>query len=167
MAPAHDESQYWEAEEGRSLSSRPTWSTKWVLGQPRLYRETYLNKHEQRRSNSKIFFKNNEIKSLTFPGSEVDSISNSVKPLGLHDLFRRLESSQSQDGQTAMGTFLLRLDLSGIIIQCAVPLMAAFPFIPRCVQKKGKWIFHRNVCLQHCLVQITEKGVFWKSLCFY
>jgi hypothetical protein len=28
----------WEAEEGRSLSLRPTWSTKQVLGLPRLHR---------------------------------------------------------------------------------------------------------------------------------
>jgi hypothetical protein len=30
----------WEAEAGRFLSSRPAWSTKWVPGQPGLYRET-------------------------------------------------------------------------------------------------------------------------------
>jgi hypothetical protein len=30
----------WEAEAGRSLSLRPAWSTKWVPGQPELYRET-------------------------------------------------------------------------------------------------------------------------------
>jgi hypothetical protein len=29
-----------EAEAGRFLSSRPAWSTKWVPGQPGLYRET-------------------------------------------------------------------------------------------------------------------------------
>jgi hypothetical protein len=28
-----------EAEAGRFLSLRPAWSTKWVLGQPELYRE--------------------------------------------------------------------------------------------------------------------------------
>ena len=30
----------WEAEAGGFLSSRPAWSTKWVSGQPGLYRET-------------------------------------------------------------------------------------------------------------------------------
>ena len=30
----------WEAEEGGFLSLRPAWSTKWVPGQPGLYRET-------------------------------------------------------------------------------------------------------------------------------
>jgi hypothetical protein len=30
----------WEAEAGGFLSSRPAWSTKWVPGQPGLYRET-------------------------------------------------------------------------------------------------------------------------------
>jgi hypothetical protein len=30
----------WEAEAGRSLTSRPAWSTKWVPGQPGLHRET-------------------------------------------------------------------------------------------------------------------------------
>jgi hypothetical protein len=30
----------WEAEAGGFLSLRPVWSTKWVPGQPGLYRET-------------------------------------------------------------------------------------------------------------------------------
>jgi hypothetical protein len=30
----------WEAEAGEFLNSRPSWSTKWVLGQPGIYRET-------------------------------------------------------------------------------------------------------------------------------
>jgi hypothetical protein len=30
----------WKAEAGGFLSSRPAWSTKWVPGQPGLYRET-------------------------------------------------------------------------------------------------------------------------------
>jgi hypothetical protein len=33
-----------EAETGRFLSSRPAWSTKWVPGQPGLYRETLTRK---------------------------------------------------------------------------------------------------------------------------
>ena len=33
-----------EAETGRFLSPRPVWSTKWVPGQPRLYRETLCQK---------------------------------------------------------------------------------------------------------------------------
>ena len=36
---AHDfNPSIWEAEAGRSLSSRPVWSKKWVLGQPGLPR---------------------------------------------------------------------------------------------------------------------------------
>jgi hypothetical protein len=34
----------WEAEAGGFLSSRPAWSTKWVPGQPGLYRETLSRK---------------------------------------------------------------------------------------------------------------------------
>jgi hypothetical protein len=34
----------WEAEAGRFLSSRPAWSTKWVPGQPGLYRKTLSGK---------------------------------------------------------------------------------------------------------------------------
>jgi hypothetical protein len=37
----------WEAEAGRFLSSRPAWSTEWVLGQPELYRETLSWKNKQ------------------------------------------------------------------------------------------------------------------------
>jgi hypothetical protein len=33
-----------EAEAGRFLSSRPAWPTKWVPGQPGLYRETLYRK---------------------------------------------------------------------------------------------------------------------------
>ena len=37
-------SSTWEAEAGGFLSSRPTWSTKWIPGQPGLYRETLSQK---------------------------------------------------------------------------------------------------------------------------
>ena len=37
----------WEAEAGVFLSSRPCWSTEWVPGQPRLYRETLSQKIKQ------------------------------------------------------------------------------------------------------------------------
>jgi hypothetical protein len=36
-----------EAETGRFLSSRPAWSTEWVLGQPGLHRETLSRKNKQ------------------------------------------------------------------------------------------------------------------------
>jgi hypothetical protein len=36
-----------EAEAGGFLSSRPAWSTKWVPGQPGLYRETLSRKNKQ------------------------------------------------------------------------------------------------------------------------
>jgi hypothetical protein len=38
----------WEAEEGGSLSSRPAWSTEWILGQPGLHRETLSQKEKKR-----------------------------------------------------------------------------------------------------------------------
>jgi hypothetical protein len=38
-----------EAEVGRFLSSRPAWSTKWVPGQPGLYRETLSRKTKKKR----------------------------------------------------------------------------------------------------------------------
>jgi hypothetical protein len=43
-----------EAEAGRFLSSRPAWSTKWVPGQPGLYRET-LSRGEKKKSDSLEF----------------------------------------------------------------------------------------------------------------
>jgi hypothetical protein len=43
VAPAFNPST-WEAEAGGFLSSRPAWSTKWVPGQPGLYRETLSQK---------------------------------------------------------------------------------------------------------------------------
>jgi hypothetical protein len=39
----------WEAEAGGFLSSRPVWSTKWVPGQPGLYRETLSRKTKRER----------------------------------------------------------------------------------------------------------------------
>ena len=41
----------WEAEAGEFLSSRPAWSTKWVPGQPGLYRETLSPKTKQTKTN--------------------------------------------------------------------------------------------------------------------
>jgi hypothetical protein len=38
----------WEAEAGGFLSSRPAWSTKWVPGQPKLYRETLSWKNKNK-----------------------------------------------------------------------------------------------------------------------
>ena len=38
-----------EAEAGGFLSSRPTWSTKWVPGQPGLYRETLSQKKKKKK----------------------------------------------------------------------------------------------------------------------
>jgi hypothetical protein len=42
-----------EAEAGRFLSSRPAWSTKWVPGQPGLYRETLYQKTKQNKQTKK------------------------------------------------------------------------------------------------------------------
>jgi hypothetical protein len=38
-----------EAEAGGFLSSRPSWSTKWVPGQPGLYRETLFRKTKKKK----------------------------------------------------------------------------------------------------------------------
>jgi hypothetical protein len=38
-----------EAEAGRFLSLRPAWSTKWVPGQPGLYRETLSRKNKNKK----------------------------------------------------------------------------------------------------------------------
>jgi hypothetical protein len=42
-----------EAEAGGFLSSRPAWSTKWVQGQPGLYKET-LSQKQNKKTNKKI-----------------------------------------------------------------------------------------------------------------
>jgi hypothetical protein len=43
----------WEAEAGRFLSSRLAWSTKWVPGQPELYRETLSWKKQNKTKQNK------------------------------------------------------------------------------------------------------------------
>jgi hypothetical protein len=43
----------WEAEAGEFLSSRPAWSTEWVPGQPRLYRETLSRKTKTNKQTNK------------------------------------------------------------------------------------------------------------------
>jgi hypothetical protein len=43
----------WEAETGGFLSSRPAWSTKWVPGQPGLYRETLSRKTKKEKKKKK------------------------------------------------------------------------------------------------------------------
>jgi hypothetical protein len=40
-----------EAEAGGFLSSSPAWSTKWVLGQPELYKETLSQKTKTKQTN--------------------------------------------------------------------------------------------------------------------
>jgi hypothetical protein len=47
-----------EAEAGRFLSSRPAWYTKWVPGQPGLYRETLSRKTNNNNNNNN----NNKLK---------------------------------------------------------------------------------------------------------
>jgi hypothetical protein len=42
-----------EAEAGGFLSSRPAWSTKWVRGQPELYRETLSRKTKKKKKKKK------------------------------------------------------------------------------------------------------------------
>jgi hypothetical protein len=44
----------WEAEAGRFLSSRPAWSTKWVPGQPGLYRKTLSQKTKTKTKQKKF-----------------------------------------------------------------------------------------------------------------
>jgi hypothetical protein len=44
----------WEAEAGRFLSLRPTWSTEWVPGQPGLHRETLSWKQTNKQTNNKM-----------------------------------------------------------------------------------------------------------------
>jgi hypothetical protein len=39
----------WEAEAGKSLSSRPAWSTEWVPGQPATQRNLVLKKKERKK----------------------------------------------------------------------------------------------------------------------
>jgi hypothetical protein len=43
-----------EAEAGGFLSSRPAWSTKWVPGQPGLYRETLSQKNQKKKKRIKF-----------------------------------------------------------------------------------------------------------------
>ena len=43
-----------EAEAGVFLSSRPAWSTKWVPGQPGLYRETLSQKKKKKKKKKKF-----------------------------------------------------------------------------------------------------------------
>ena len=50
----------WEAEEGGFLSSRPAWSTKWVPGQPGLYRETLSWKQTNKQTKKKPKLRSDE-----------------------------------------------------------------------------------------------------------
>jgi hypothetical protein len=47
----------WEAEAGEFLGSRPAWSTKWVPGQPGLYRETLSQKTKKKKKKKKKIIK--------------------------------------------------------------------------------------------------------------
>ena len=43
----------WDAEAGGFLSLRPAWSTKWVPGEPELYRETLSQKKKKKKEKKK------------------------------------------------------------------------------------------------------------------
>ena len=51
-----------KAEVGGFLSSRPSWSTKWVSGQPRLYRETLSQKKKKKKKKKKSCIFSNHTK---------------------------------------------------------------------------------------------------------
>jgi hypothetical protein len=51
-----------EAEAGRFLSSRPAWSTKWVPGQPGLYRKTLSQKTTKQNKTKQNKTKQNKTK---------------------------------------------------------------------------------------------------------
>jgi hypothetical protein len=67
-----------EAEAGGFLSSRPAWSTKWVPGQPGLYRET-LSWRERERERRK----ENELP-LHLPSSPVIIMSRKENQLNIY-----------------------------------------------------------------------------------
>ena len=46
----------WEAEAGEFLSSRLTWSTEWVPGQPGLHRETLSRKTKKKKKKKKKIY---------------------------------------------------------------------------------------------------------------
>jgi hypothetical protein len=60
-----------EAEAGGFLSSRPAWSTKWVPGQPGLYRETLSRKTKQTNNQTKKSQNNNNNKKMTIGAGEM------------------------------------------------------------------------------------------------
>jgi hypothetical protein len=47
-------SSTWEAEAGRFLSLRPTWSIEWAPGQPGLHRETLSKKKKKKKQTLQI-----------------------------------------------------------------------------------------------------------------
>ena len=68
----------WEPEAGRFLSSRPAWSTKWVPGQPGLYRETLSRKTKKKKKKKELGRKLSRWKYL--PSNLEDLSSNSQVP---------------------------------------------------------------------------------------
>jgi hypothetical protein len=73
----------WEAEAGRSLSSRPAWSTEWVSGQPGLHRETLSQKKKKKESHAKLLTEQNQDKRPTQTKEEnKGSLRNSQLVIG-------------------------------------------------------------------------------------
>jgi hypothetical protein len=80
-----------EAEAGRFLSLRPAWSTKWVSGQPGLYRETLsrkTKKKERKKCTLKCYVRASE--ALTTKLEDLSSIPRT--PRGEESDFFKLSS---------------------------------------------------------------------------
>jgi hypothetical protein len=89
----------WEAETGGFLSSRPAWSTKWVPGQPRLYRETLSRKKQKQNKN-----KNN---------------NNKKKHCSTHLCFIHFKHYKEQETERHVSILFIGLGMKiGMIIYC-------------------------------------------------
>jgi hypothetical protein len=81
-----------EAEAGGFLSSRPVWSTKWVPGQPRIYRETLSQKQTNKQTKQKEKSKNkknNDIMNFEGKWMELENIilSKIQTPKDMHYMY--------------------------------------------------------------------------------
>jgi hypothetical protein len=118
-----------EADTGRFLSSRPAWSTKWVPGQPGLYREALSQKTKKKKKKKK---------KKDIPISE-----NLATAPGFHGYFFG----------TALGDENHSSDFPGITTINIPPILRKeFLFPP---PKGGVWVY-AYCCVCHCSLPLLS-----------
>jgi hypothetical protein len=96
-----------EAEAGGFLSSRPAWSTKWVPGQPGLYRETLSRKNKNKNKEINKNLKNKQTNKTNKQESSIPKNNPKKAGQGLYFTHQKWKQVPSLPGMVAIDLYRL------------------------------------------------------------